>query len=625
MKKYLNIISIIAVVWTVFQLYTAAVGPFVSQLQRGIHLGLALALAYALFTKTDQEKPVWRRILNYLAILLSISSVIYMIVEFERIVARIAYVHPLEPLDYFFSFVLVLLVIEASRRVCGNAMTILAVLFLIYGFVGPYLPGVLSHRGINLKEVVEVYYFSSTGLLGEPIAVSVTYVFYFILFAAFLERSGAGQLIIDIAFRMTGKSKGGPAKAAILASSGMGTISGSAVANVVSTGVLTIPLMKKVGFSPKFAASVESLASSGGQLLPPVMGAAAFLMANAIGASYLQVALAAIIPALLYYVGLYIMVHIQTIKLGITATIEQDKAAMNKSILERIYLIIPLIVLIVLIFTNIVLAKAAFWSIVLLVIVSWFKKSTRMGLEATLDAFIDGAKQSVQVAVSCAVAGIIVGVIIQTGIGLRFTSIILDYSFGIGILTVLLVALACIVLSMGMPTSSAYIMASVLLAPALTSIGFELMAAHMFILYFAIFAMVTPPVALASYSAASIAKADTNETGWYCFYLAIPSFLIAFALLYNPALVLIGTPFEIVMGIITAILGVSGLTISVVGYLKGHINIVFRLVLVAGSIALISPSLIAGVAGLAVLVIVYVLQTAQMKKNPASSIETTSV
>jgi TRAP transporter 4TM/12TM fusion protein len=611
-------------VWVIFQLYTAATEPFVSQLQRSIHLGLALALTYAIFRNEDASKGLWKRILNNVCIVLGIASVGYMTLEFDRIVSRIAFVDELYPTDYFFGIVLVLLVFEASRRVCGTAMTLLALIFVVYGFAGPYIPGMFGHRGIDIKDVVEVLYFSSSGLLGEPIAVSVNYVFYFILFAAFLERSGAGQLIIDVAFRLTGKSRGGPAKAAILASSGMGTISGSAVANVVSTGVLTIPLMKKVGFSPKYAAAVESLASSGGQLLPPVMGAAAFLMANTIGVPYLQVALAAIIPAVLYYVGLYIMVHMQTIKLGITATIEQDKKEMNKSIMARIHLIIPLVFLIFMIFSNMLLQKAAFWSIVILVAVTWFKKSTRMSVKDVLDAFVDGAKQSVQVAVSCGIAGIIVGVIMHTGIGLRFTSIILDLSLGSVLLTVIMVSIACIILSMGMPTSSAYIMASVLLAPALTTLGFELMATHMFILYFAIFSMITPPVALASYSAASIAKADANETGWYCLYMAIPSFLIAFALLYNPSLVLIGSVTEIVIGTFMTLMGVVGITFAVVGYLKGDMNLVIRIVSAVGGLLLIHPTIFTSIAGLIILCGVFAVQTARSKKKHPPVFEVSS-
>lgn len=619
--KFLNLISIIAIVWAVFQLYTAATEPLVSQLQRAIHLGLGLALCYAMFAESDVEKPVWRRFLNYVLVALSITSIFYMIFEFERITTRISFVDELYPADYFFGIILVLLVFEASRRVCGNAMTILAAMFLIYGFVGPYLPSLIAHRGISLADIVEVLYFSSSGLLGEPIAVSVSYVFYFVLFAAFLEKSGAGQLIIDIAFRLTGKTRGGPAKAAIVASSGMGTISGSAVANVVSTGVLTIPLMKKVGFSPKYAASVEALASSGGQLLPPIMGAAAFLMANSIGVPYLTVALAAIIPAVLYYVGLYIMVHTQTLKLGITATLDQDKKEMNRNIFEKIHLIIPLILLIVLIFSNMVLQKAAFWSIVILVIITWFKKSTRMSLTSIVEALIDGTKQAVQVAVSCGIAGIIVGVIMHTGIGLRFTSIILDLSFGITILTVVLVAIGCIILSMGMPTSSAYIMASVLLAPALITLGFETMSAHMFILYFAIFAMITPPVALASFSAASIAKADVNKTGWYCFYMAIPSFLIAFALLYNPGLVLIGSYTDIAVSTIFTTLGVICLTLAIVGYLFGDLPVQYRIIIFFSGVLLITTSILLSTIGLVIFIALTLARKVHQKKGQVSTIE----
>lgn len=620
LKKYIGIVPIIALVWTLFQLYTAATGPLVSQLQRAIHLGLALALAYAMFREKDPSKSVWKQIMYYGAMALAVSSVVYMFLEFDRIVSRIAFVHELYPADYFFGLVLVALVFEASRRICGNAMTILAAIFVVYAFIGPYMPGILNHRGVNIHDIVEVMYFSSQGLLGEPIAVSVTYVFYFILFAAFLEKSGAGQVIIDIAFRLTGKAKGGPAKAAVVASAGMGTISGSAVANVVSTGVLTIPLMKRVGFSPKLAASVEALASSGGQLLPPIMGAAAFLMANTIGVPYSQVALAAIIPALLFYAGVYFTIHLQADKLGIENLEEQDKKEMTRQIFARIHLLLPLFFLIYFIFfSGMLLQKAAFWSMVILIAATWLKKSTRMSLTGVLDSLVEGAKGAVQVAVSCAIAGIIVGVVMHTGIGLKFTSMILTFSLGNMLLTVILVSIACVIVSMGMPTSSAYIMASVLLAPALTSFGFELMAAHMFILYFAIFAMITPPVALASYAASSIAKSDPHETGLYAFYLATPGFLIAYGMLFNPALVLIGTVPEIVISSVMTLIGVTALAMAVTGHFKVQIPAVLRLVIAAMGVLMIHKSLWTSLIGLAVYVVILFIQWSRKKSQSVAA------
>lgn len=623
LNKYVGIVPIIALVWTLFQLYTAATGPLVSHLQRAIHLGLALALAYALFRQQDKSKSVWKQIMYYGAMALAIASVVYMFMEFERIVSRIAFVHELYPADYFFGLVLVALVFEASRRVCGNAMTILAALFVIYAFIGPYMPGILHHRGVDIHDIVEVMYFSSQGLLGEPIAVSVTYVFYFILFAVFLEKSGAGQVIIDIAFRLTGRAKGGPAKAAVVASAGMGTISGSAVANVVSTGVLTIPLMKRVGFSPKLAASVEALASSGGQLLPPIMGAAAFLMAHTIGVPYTHVALAAIIPALLFYAGVYFTIHLQADKLGIENSTEQDKKEMTRQIFARIHLLLPLFFLIYFIFfAGMLLQKAAFWSMVVLVAATWLKKSTRMNFTAIVDSLIEGAKGAVQVAVSCAIAGIIVGIVMHTGIGLKFTSMILTFSFGNMLLTVILVSIACIILSMGMPTSSAYIMASVLLAPALTTFGFELMAAHMFILYFAIFAMITPPVALASYAASSIAKSDPHETGLYAFYLATPGFLIAYGLLFNPSLVLIGSWTEIAISTVMTLIGVTAVAMAVTGFFKVQMPALLRIVTVAAGVLMIHKDLWTSLIGLAVYVIILLIQFSR-KKNQSAAVDVT--
>lgn len=623
MKKYIGWVPIIAILWTIFQLYIASMSPLIAQLQRSIHLAFALALTFALLRRGEKSSNIIIRHLDHVLIILSLSSCVYVYTQIERLTSRIQFAGELLPLDYFYGILVILLTLEASRRAVGKAMSILASVFIIYAFSGPYMPGLLRHDSFDLKKMVEVMYYSNEGILGSPLQVSVDYVFYFILFAAFLDISGAGKAFIDVAFRLTGKSKGGPAKASVIASGGMGSISGSSVANVVTTGILTIPLMKKVGFSPKFSASVEALASNGGQLLPPIMGAAAFIMANNLGLTYAKVAIAATIPAFLYFVAIFTMVHIMSNKLGLRGLKDDEfKEVIKDDLKSRIHLLIPLIALVVMIIAEITLQRAALYSLILLVIISYFRKNTRMSFKDVIDGCINGAKQSIQVAMPCAVAGIIVGIVVFSGLGLKFTSLIINWSFGIPAIAVILVAIACIILGMGMPTTSAYIMAAVLLSPALQNLGFSMHASHMFILYFAVFSMITPPVAIATYSAATIAKSNPHETGFYAFYLGIPGFLIGLSLLVNPSLLLNAPLFDVIWSTTATLIGVIALSISVLGYLYTNINAVYRILFLMVSIMLIMPNMYTDIFGLLFLIILVSADFIKKKQLHGKSITT---
>lgn len=612
MRKYLNWISIIGIVWALFQLYLAGIGPMTAQVQRAIHVGFALALTFLMFRRGQNSKWFVVRNFDYVLAILSILSGLYVYLEADRLVSRIQFVSKLEVMDYVVCIAVVVMLLDAALRTVGKAMTILAVIFIVYAFAGQHIPGALHHNGLNLKRMVETMYFSLDGVLGVPIGVAVDYVFYFVLFGAFLEISGGGKLFIDLAFRMTKRSKGGPAKAAVLASSGMGSISGSAVANVVSTGVFTIPLMKRAGFKPTFAASVEALASTGGQILPPIMGAAAFIMADTIGIPYSKVVLAAIIPALLYYVAIFIMVHLKSVKENIGGVEDDEKskelAEKKETYLNRIHLLLPLVILLYFIFSGKTLQLAAFWSILAIIAISYVRKSTWLSVSDIFDGLISGAKQSVQVSIPCAVAGIIVGVIIHSGIGLKFTSLVIDLSNGVMILSVIFVAIGCIILGMGMPTTSAYIMGAVLLAPALQQLGFVPMASHMFILYLASLSMITPPVALASYSAATIANCDANKTGWLAFYLCLPGFLIPISFIFNPELLLIGEPAKIAWVTFTTLLGIGALSSAIIGHLFGNLNTFERVLLVAAAICMIIDERFTDVVGLAVFAAIIVVK-----------------
>ncbi|WP_158738101.1 TRAP transporter fused permease subunit [Alteribacillus sp. YIM 98480] len=587
-KKFLTPIAIIAILWALFQLYLAGIGPMTAQIQRSVHVAFALALTFLLVRRGKDSKVFLFRYFDFVLVAVSLASGAYVYLSEDRLVARTQFVSELSYMDYFFGIVIVLLVLEASRRLVGKTMTILAAVFIFYAFFGNLVPGLLNHSGLDFKQMVEIMFLSADGILGVPTGVSVDYVFYFIMFAAFLEISGGGRLFIDLAFKITGRMKGGPAKAAIMASGGMGTISGSAVGNVASTGVFTIPLMKRAGYTPKFAASIEALASTGGQILPPIMGAAAFLLADTVGVPYTEVILSALIPALLFYMALLIMVHLQAIK-GDVTTYSRDVQTKKESVLKRIHLLLPLGLLVFLIFSGATLQSAAFWSILSVIGVSYIRKETRFSLTNILDGLVQGSKQAVQVAIPCAVAGIVVGVVTHSGLGMKLGNLIINASFGIPVLSAILVAIGCIILGMGMPTTSAYIMGAMLLAPSLISLDFHPVAAQLFVLYFAVLSMITPPIALATYSAATIAKTDTNTTGFYAFFLGIPLYLIPFAFLFNPAMLLYGEISSIIWVTFTTTIGLFMLSSAVIGYLFDNLGTGMRWILMILSACLIIP------------------------------------
>ncbi|MBP1157253.1 MULTISPECIES: TRAP transporter permease [unclassified Paenibacillus] len=620
MKKFVNLTSVIAIGWSLFQLYTASFGSFTSMTQRAIHVAFALALTFCLMKQGEKETGKLIKYFNWLLAMVSLGIGAYIAVSAERLTSRIPYVDEMTSTDWILGVVLIVLLLEASRRTVGAAMTILALIFIAYGLWGQNMPGLLQHRGMSFEDMVNLQFLSIDGIFGAPVGVSVDFVFYFILFGAFLEVSGGGKLFIDIAHSVTRKLVGGSAKAAVVASSLMGTISGSAAANVASVGIFTIPLMRRTGFSAKFAATVESLASTGGQILPPIMGAAAFIMADMLGIPYAAICLAALIPAVLYYVAIYITVDLKAKKEGLgTAEEVEEFAEKKEKISKRLHLLIPLLVLVVFIFLGFTLQKAAFWSIIAIILVSWLRRDTRMTLIQLFEALASGAKQSIQVAIPCAVAGVIVGVIVYTGLGLKFTSLIIQFSFGNFVISLLLISLACIILGMGMPTTSAYIMAAVLMAPALQEFGVEKLTAHMFVFYLACLSMITPPVALATYSAAGIAGTKPFQTGLYAFYYAIPLLLIPFAFIMSPELLMMGEWYEIVMITAFTCVGIYSLCVGVVGFLFEKTSMVVRLGFYAASICLIVPEITSSIIGLIAFIALSFLQKFRFKQQRAQT------
>ena len=588
----------VGLAWVAFQVYAVLVGFLPSIIMGAPHLGFALALAL-LGKRTFRQLRKPLAALDLLLALGALASIVYVQSNFRRYELRIPFVDALRPNDVLVGLGVILLTLIVAVRTVGWPMTIVALVFLAYGFAGPLVPGPLAHRGIDLNTFVELDFLSSNGLFGVPLGVSAEVVFYFVLFGVLLERSGGGQLFVDIAYSITGRARGGSAKASVISSALFGTTSGSAVANVVIDGIFTIPLMKRTGFQSHFAAAVEAAASTGGQLMPPVMGAAAFILAQYVGVSYAQVALAAVIPAVLYYVSLYVCIDLEARRLGIRAIPRHELPDVKAGLKARAHLLLPLGVLIFFLARGADVAVAALWASLAVLLVSFLRRTTWLSPARMVDALVSGAREAIAVALPTAVAGLIIGVVVYTGLALKFTAFLQSLASGQLPLALVLVMLACLVLGMGMPTSAAYLMAAILMAPALQALGVQQLAAHLFIFYFGVISMVTPPVALAAFAAASIAGSSMWQTGWTATRLSIAGFLIPFAFVYNPAIILIGPLPETVWRTLTTTVGLVALAAGLVGYLLRALSWPERLVVLAAAALLITPEQITDLVGLA--------------------------
>ncbi len=615
LKRYLRLTPLLAIAWSVFQLYTAGTGFYPEMIQRPVHLVFALSLVFLIYpargpARGKEGQTFWGDVAWYDLLLSGLSLVggAHLVWNYERLISRMHFVDPLDPLDIVIALLLIGLTLEACRRVVGWSLPTLASLFLVYQLLGPWMPGLLRHTGITLSDLAEQQALAVQGLFGIPTGVISNYVFYFILFAAFMEVSGGGQLFIDLAFRLTGTRRGGPAKGAIVGSSLMGTISGSAVANVSATGVFTIPLMKQAGYPARFAGAVEAVASTGGQLMPPIMGSAAFIMAEMVGIPYLQVALVATIPALAYYVAIFLMVDLKAKQEGLLGLKPEDLPDLAK-VRSRLVLLLPMGVLVYYIFAGYSLQWAAFMATVAVVAASLFNRATRSSPSDILKALEMGARRAVGVTVPAAAAGVVVGVVSYTGLGLKFSSLIIAASGGYLVPALVLIMLGCIIMGMGMPTSGSYIMGAILMAPALQKMGVPIIPAHLFVLYFCALSMVTPPVALASYVAAGISGAGIMETGWQAFKLSLAGFIIPYAFVFNPAIVLQGDWSEIVVTSGSLLIGVLALSGAIIRHLSRPNRWWETLCLWVSAFLLIAPELITDGIGLVVLLFIWFNQS----------------
>jgi TRAP transporter 4TM/12TM fusion protein len=606
-------VFIVGLAMSLFHIYVLTIRAIDPWYFRTMHVVFAGVLIFALV-------PGWRKApkdgihyIDYLFILLTIAPAAYIFIEFDEWIYRVGVVP--NQLDFFFSTIFVITVVEMTRRTTGLPLAILSCIFILYGYFGNYMPGLFYHKGYSWPRMM-TYLFSLDGILSLPILASAHYIFLFVLFGAFVEASGAGKFFVDFARCAAGRLRGGPAKVSIISSAIIGTASGSSVANVVVDGVFNIPLMKASGFRATAAGAIEAMNSTGGQIMPPVMGAGAFLMAEILGIPYSKVALAAVIPALLYYTSAYWMIDFYSASSGLRGMTREELPIFKKIMVEKGYLLVPIVVLL---FSLMVLFyspyRSAIYAIISLIIVGWVRKASRLGLKGIVETLAKGARGSIEIAATCAAAGIIVGVLTQTGLGMKFAMIIINYSGGSLLLALIFTMLIAIILGMGMPTTAAYAISASVLAPALIQLKIPAIAAHLFIFYFACLSALTPPVALAAFAAAAIANAKTWDVGWLGMKFALAGFLIPYMFVYGPAMVLVGSPTEITLAIITGLLGTMALGAAVQGWLLKSTSGIERVLLLIGALCLIKPGWITDLIGLGLLIIVFVFQYTKFKKK----------
>lgn len=621
-----RVAAVLATLLGAYHLYTAIFGAPVAIVHRAVHLGGMTLLAYLMAALLPGRSPAARALL-VLTGAAGVAASAYLVLAFDGLLTRVG---APSATDLIMATVAVVVVMDLARRMHGSALLVTTTLALAYGLAGPWIPGFLGHRGYTPAEILEFLYTTTEGILGVPLQVSATYIAVFILFAAFLERSGIITFFNDLAFAIAGRTTGGVAKVAVVSSALMGTVNGSGLANVTTTGAVTIPLMKRSGFAPHYAAAVEATASMGGQIMPPVMGVAAFLMAERLGMSYTRIAMAAMVPALLYFFATAVQIHLHAKRHGMTPPAEDVPRALGSLLARDGYLLLPVVALFVLMLQGFSPIYAAVGSIGASLALSWLAafvaaskasgggrwtafatEADRRGasLRGILAALDEGMRRTVSVAAACAVVGIIIGVVTLTGVGLKLSSAIIMAAGDRLWLTLVLTMLACFVLGMGLPTIPTYIITSTMAAPALRKFGVDPLAADFFVMYFGVLANLTPPVALASYAAAGIAGADPMRTSLAAIRLSVAGFLVPYVFVYSPILLGVGfEPWTMIGVTLTATVGVIALGAAMEGYFLTTATPAERGALLAASIVLIVPGVVTDSIGAVLLLAVAVRQ-----------------
>lgn len=591
-----KILYALALCMSLFHIYALAISSVTMWYLYCFHLGMGAILTFALYCGSKKSPLERVPVPDICMMLLMLFATVYLIVEMEGLVYRIG-VSP-TTMDLVVSIILIVSTLEITRRTCGNVLPIIALLFLLYARYGHLIPGSFAHREYSWRKVLS-YMMGLDGIFSTSLQASATFVFIFVVFGAFLSASGSGQFFIDLALSISGSKRGGPAKVAVISSALFGTVSGNSVANVVSTGAFTIPLMKSIGYKPKFAAAVEATSSTGGQIMPPILGSAAFVMASLIGVPYITIVKASILPALLYFYTVFIMVDLEAVK-GSLSGMDRDKLPVFKTVITRQgFLILPLVVLILALSVfNVSPIRAGVYGIITAILVTYFRKETRIGFRGILNTLVAGAKSSCSIITACATAGLVVGVLNLTGAGLKFASVIVSLSHGNLAIALVMTMLASIILGMGLPTTASYLICAAVAAPALTQMGVSLLGAHMFVFYFACISAITPPVALAAYAGAGIAKAKPIEVAFTACKIGIAAFIVPFMFAYGPAILGEGTIGEILLAVISSLIGVTVLAFGLQRQM-GHIrlDIVSSVIFVAASLLLIKSGIITDLIG----------------------------
>ena len=625
-RQYITVI--VSVAFVTFQLYATLSGKVTAQILRASHLAFVQALAFLLFPAT---KKMPRNTLPWYDVVLALAGAacwLYIVINFQYLVRRAgAYL----PLDIAVGTLGILILIESCRRIVGLPILLIASAFILYAFAGPYLPGFFNHRGYSFQRVVSHLFFNTEGIMGTPIGACSTFIFLFILFGALLESTGIGQFFIDVCNAIAGGASGGPAKVAVLSSALLGTVSGSSVSNTVGSGSFTIPMMKKLGYKGEFAGAVEAAASTGGQLMPPIMGAAAFLMAESLGLPYITIVKASIVPALLYFAGIFITVHLEAKKLGLKGLPKESLPRFLPLFLSKGYMILPLIIIIVFLcmgFTAVYAALMGIVSIVLIGMVTSFVriaqgKRPEFTVKKVIEIMCTAARNIISVAIACAMAGIIIGIVTLTGIGLKFGAGLISISHGIVFITLLLTMISSIILGMGAPTTANYLITSTITAGAIIGLGIEPLAAHMFAFYFGIIADVTPPVALAAIAGAAIAKAKPMRTAFQATKLAIGAFIIPYMFVFNPQMLMIHASAPGLLWIVTtALIGMFAISSGLEGYSFRHSSLPERILFIAGGLLCILPESRSDIIGLVLIagLIAFQLLRQKMQKKAESAL-----
>ncbi len=602
---------IVALAFGAFQFYTAGAGPFPNLIQRAIHVGFGLVLAYSYNMYRKRERPEQKvSVADWFLIALSILGTGFVVVNYDRFMLNPA---SSSALDVTLAWMTILLILEASRRVVGNVFVIIASVTLLYGLLGPYMPGIWAHKGFSFEFMAQHLYMTSQGIWGTTAGIMATVVATYILFGEVLARSGGARTFIDLACAVGGRAIGGPAKVAVVSSALFGMVNGSASANVAVTGSFTIPMMKKLGYPGEFAGAVEATASTGGQLMPPIMGAAAFIIAESLGIPYLDVMIAAAIPAGLYFIGVFMSIHFYSIRNGMRGMTDTEMPNIKESLKPRnlITLFVPIAVLLYTLLQGTTATLAGFYamvtSVVLYVLTNFKIEEIKRRLLEMVDALSSAGRAIVLIALLGGCADIVVGMLSLTGLGVKLTDAIFSLSGGMVMVALVLAMLISLVLGMGLPTTAAYILGASVAGPALINMGLLPIAAYMFIFYFSTISAFTPPVCAAVFVASGIANSNWFKTGIFAVSLGISAFIVPFIFVQSNELLLIGTPINVIGSVITALVGVILISAAIMGNLKYNVSIPLRAALFVGGLLAIYPGLVSDIIGIAVGVTVFII------------------